>query len=753
VEAFINNGFISGDIDVGLSNAGTITSLTNEVDGLITGTTYGMYNNNIIETINNSGLIGGTTRGLGNSGRITSLTNEVGGFITGNVYGIDNQSGGVIETISNSGAISSVTHTGLLNSGTITSLTNEVGGFITGDAVGISNQSGGVIETISNSGTISGALAAIYLDGNSTLTNFTNAGIIAGSIDSRISTALTINGGSGTIFGILTDYSGGIGTADIGSIASTSDVIFASGNQLLNSNIVATGFTVSNNAVLQLNNPITITGNYTQSKDATLLLGVSNAPIFNGDMTDTGYGRLVVYGDVTIQTGSTITLKSQGYSFAEGQRYVVISSNGANTNYNESALNYSATGYSVTGSVQTDTNNANYSNLVLTLGTNAPNNHATNSNAASALGGLFNYSGNDAALLAVFNPAAALNSAASANRAGVQLSSAAITGAATKAVDAATQALGNVVTSHLDGIRLASSGDSGIATGERSADIGVWGQVFGGKASQGLRDNVSGFHANYRGLLIGADGLVSDQVRAGGLISATKTSVANDDDNTSSSATVNSYGLTAYATYAGKPWYVNVMAGVMKQEYSTVRNISYPGFAGVAAGSFNGHQYITSVQAGYPLNLDAWLSNTTLTPIAGLSYSTLRQNGYTETGGNGAALAVGAMTSNSLTSELGAKLERIDDISYGKLLTSVQLGWRHEYKDNIFQTGARFVADSTGATTFTTKGASPVSNLGVLNLGVTLVQRGNLSLTGKYTLEAGGGYIAHTGSVQARLQF
>jgi outer membrane autotransporter protein len=727
ITMFNNDGTIASSIAVVNQSSGVITSLNNNSGSTITGNSGGIYNNSTISTLNNDGYIHGNNRAIYNSG-------------------------GLISRLTNNGLISG--QLGIINdSGRINTLTNNNGGSIIGTNYGIGNA--GNIGTLTNNGFISGGLAAIYLVSGSTLGYFTNTGTIAGTILNESSNILVINGSNGTIFGTLTGYSGGIAASDIGNIISTSNLSFGSGNQLLNDNITVNSGsgTVTNAGVLELINPVTITGNYLQKANASLLIGVTSGAIVNGNLTDIGYGRLVVNGNAIITSGSTITLTSLGYSLAQGQRYVVIAASGSGTNYNASNLIYSASGYIVTGTVQTDSSNSAYSDLVLTLGGTTPRNGATTSNAISALGGLFKYGGTDANLLAVFNPAAALATTASANQAGAKLSPAALSNATVQAVNTANQAVTNVVISHVDGLRLAQSGASGIATGERHADIALWGQIFGGHASQDLRDNVSGYHANYRGLLIGADGLVSDTVRAGGLISAAKTTLASDDDNTGSSADINNYGFTAYATYTGTPWYVHVTAGVSRQQYNTVRAISYTGFSGTTNGSFHGSQYLSSVQAGYPLQLNTWLPGATLTPIAGLSYSTLRQNGYTETGGNGAALAVNAATSNSLKSELGAKLESAFDIAYGKLLPSVQLGWRHEYRSDATQTAASFAADSTGSTAFVTQSSTPVANTAVLNLGLTLAQSNNLSLTGKYTLESGGGYTAQTGSVQVRWQY
>ena len=292
-----------------------------------------------------------------------------------------------------------------------------------------------------------------------------------------------------------------------------------------------------------------------------------------------------------------------------------------------------------------------------------------------------------------------------------------------------------------------------MATGERAYDVGLWGQVFGGHTAQSARQNVSGYGANYGGLLLAGDALVDDQLRAGAMFSYGRTSLSGADDNTGSSASVNNYGVHGYAGYSGDPWYVNVMAGVTRQQYSTTRNVNYTGFSGVANGSFNGLQYSSSVQAGYPLNVEQWLPGVTLTPLAGLSYSVVRQNGYTESGGNGAALVVDAASTSSLKSELAMRLESSVDSAYGKLMPLAQLGWRHEYHDSRLQSSASFAADTTGTSSFVTQSATPIRNTGTLVLGLTLLQSKNLKIATRYTLEAGSGYTDQAASLQLRWQY
>jgi outer membrane autotransporter protein len=356
--------------------------------------------------------------------------------------------------------------------------------------------------------------------------------------------------------------------------------------------------------------------------------------------------------------------------------------------------------------------------------------------------------GTNADMLSLFNPAAALSSTGEANRAGAQLSPAASTTAAIQSAQVSTQTVVNLTTSHIDTLRTAQVA-SGVSTGERADDIALWGQFFGGQANQGNRAGASGYRAGYSGLLIGADTALNDQWRLGGVFSYADTSVNSGGDNTGSSAHIKSYGLTGYGGYTAETWYLNLSGGIVRQKYNTQRSVGFTGFSGNAAGQFDGTQYVASVQAGYPIKLDAM---TTLTPIAGLTYSRMTQDAYTETG-SVAALYVNSSGTSSLKSDLGAKLERTFKTSYGEFTPSAQLSWRHEYRDTSVQSVANFAADTSGATSFTTQGAAANTNTGVLVLGATLARSQNLILAAHYTLEAARGYTAQTADVRLRYQF
>lgn len=742
ISNILNYAMIGGG-SAAISNSGTIDSVNNS--GTISGTSFGITNSHTIGSIANSQAIFGHDAGINNNGgSIGSITNDAGATIAGDNYGIYNYASSSIGGISNSGVISA--DTGLDNDGSLLSLGNS--GTITG-VYGIYNS--GTIWTLTNSGLIQGSSNAIFTSG--AISSFINTGTIAGTIENTSSTVLAIAGGTGTIVGTLTGGSGGITASDIGKIVSRGDLNL-SGNQLLNDNIsINSGSgTVANAGNLQVNNILTITGSYDQGAGASLIIGVSSlADLSHGNILDSGYGRLVVSGNVSLDHSGVI-LSPSGYSFAQGQRYVVVASQGSISAVDAT---YAATGYSyaVTGTVSTDTSDASYSDLILTLGGAAgsrPVNNASNGNAARMLGALFNYSGTDAALLDVFNPAAALNTADSANRAGAQLSPAATANAVISASSAAFTAVQAAASSRLDTLRSAeASASSGVSSGESSLAPALWGRFFGGQANQGQRDGISGYHASYGGFMLGSDVQIHPDWRVGGLFSLAKTNLGNDGDNSASSASVNAYGLSAYAGYDGHPWYLDLTAGVARQLYSTRRAINYAGFSGTAYGDFKGLLYTTTAQAGYPLQV----AGLTLTPLAGLSYSALRQDGYSESGGNGAALSINGSSHISFKGQLGAKLERSFMSSYGELRPFVQLGWNHEFRDTPLTTTGVFAADNTGTTAFATAGPNPQRNTAQLSLGAALLRTGNLTLSARYTLEGARGYTAQTGDVTLRWQY
>jgi len=840
VDTFINNGTLEsmpgsysifGFNNTGtLSNAGTIGTLTNTADGKIVG----------YRGINNLGTIDNLT----NAGLIASVNNENGMYV-GQKSAIYNS--GTIGTLHNTGTIEGSSY-GIINSGTLGTLENN-GTITANDTAVYNNSSNSKIGTIVNNGDISGNWSGIYIwnynnQGNNEIVNngqlsgggyalfvngnnsdtvtLTNTGTVTGDIYSTSSTPLTINGG--TTMGTLTGLDGAMSTI------TASNVTFGNGALLLNDNIstfssipeyglmslqmsdevdITPGIVLNEAASLQVNNSINIMGDYHQNAAATLISGVSDLAVAGGDLlADTGYGRLNVSGNATIDAGSSINLLRTGntYQFAEGQRYVVINAAGTQTDYHADQLNYKALGYhgTVNGTVYED---AQSKALVLTLGAEpvtpdpvepqpepqpeptpevtppvvtepevvppvvttpeqptqpAPSEpapaqpgkrgYATIPAATASLGGLASYSGiASPELLNLYNASLAIEGKKEANRVGERLSTSQNLNTSSAAT-VATSTAQAVVGAHIDAVRNPqASGVSGVATGDDYANNWiVWGQPFGGYARQDSSDDVSGYSAKFGGLIIGADRALGDAWRLGAALNYSNTSVHGKDNLSGNNSTADNYGVIGYAGYTGNPWYLNLSAGLNRQNYSSVRRADFTGFSGAAHGKFNGQSVTLQGEFGYPIALPA---DVILTPLAGLTYGYQHVDGYSETGGNGMALDVSSTHSQSVVSDIGARIEKTFATGLGNLTPFAQVSWIHQYDNRQVSSHATYAADAIGETSFITKGASPVEDMAGVAIGSTLYDANNLSFDARYDLQAGDRYQAHTFSLRLRKSF
>jgi hypothetical protein len=222
ISALTNKGTIRGF--TGVNNqltTSTIRTLTNS--GELRGRYAGVFNNGLIATLTNIGNITAHTGVFNNGGTITTLTNS-GRINSGRSdgYGVDNF--GTIVTLTNTGTIRG-SLAGVDNnfSGTITTLTNA--GTISYAAYGVDNSFSNTIATLTNTGTISGNLTGVSNFG--AITTLTNPGTISGNetgvtnfFESMITTFAnsgTIRGGNGAGGGGVA-FEGGAGVFNLGTV-------------------------------------------------------------------------------------------------------------------------------------------------------------------------------------------------------------------------------------------------------------------------------------------------------------------------------------------------------------------------------------------------------------------------------------------------------------------------------------------------------------------------------------------------------
>ncbi|WP_406549466.1 autotransporter domain-containing protein [Cronobacter malonaticus] len=791
-------------------STGVIKSLTN--DGKINGAYFGVYNIGQIDTLVNNGDIIGSVVGLFSrnyGSNVTSASTIINkGTISGSygIYMANYNTQTAPATLVNSGTVTGTTWGIYIegNNGASNIITNN--GTITSNNYAIFSQSNnGSTLSVNNNGIIEGNITSSGDASLEFIGGTDKQGVLTGAREVMNIASIGDEATSSSVGTVGTISSAGDVIFRSGAMLLNDNILTGNAIQYgLTSQATSSPGTVLNEAAqLQVNAPIAITGNYHQNAGAALILGASDTASATGDIAqDTGYGRLNVTGSATVDQGSTVSLTRTGntYKFAPGQRYVVINASSNGTNYNADKLAYKAVGYDglVTGSTYVDETN---SALVVTLQkaptppvvtppvvekppvdstppvvekppvvtppvvkppvgkppvvvtppappVNKPG--PTTPNATSSLNGLAHYSGISPQLLELYNASLAIEGTNEANRVGERLSTSQNISVSTASGVATSTAMG-VVGNHLDTIRTPqTAGLSGVSTGDGYSDWIVWAQPYGGYARQDSTTDVSGYSAKFGGLLFGADRTVADDWRVGAALNYSNTSVHGKDNLSGNNSTANNYGVIGYAGYSGDPWFMNLSAALTRQNYDTVRRADFTGFSGTANGKFNGQSVTLQSEFGYPFTLPA---DVILTPMAGLTYGYQHVDGYKESGGNGMALDVGSSHTQSVISDLGARIEKGFDTGFGRLTPFAQVSWIHEYDNRRTSNTATYAADTVGETQFTTKGAAPVKDMAGVSLGSTLFNANDLSVDARYDLQAGERYQAHTFSVRLNKSF
>lgn len=629
---------------------------------------------------------------------------------------------------------------------------------------------GGITIT---SGTRTAAMtAAAGIDGT---TSVTTAG--GGNVN------LTYDGAGDRSIGAV-DVTDTTGTETL-TVANTSGTVTFTGNLggtstidqfTINANAAASMGALTNKLTAITNSgTLTLTGNmnntagtgtWANNDGSTLALGTANAThgggvTFGSTSTTTltiggnTSGRITTTGAATFTAGATVTPSiASGISVRNGEKFILIDGGAAATvgaitigSGNGILLNYAAR--AGTGDDGTDRyGTAISANDVILVAT--VNSVTGVSGASSAISGaaenLATYSGTDTKLVDLSRALQGLGTAGEMKSAAEQLAPAETSGGNSQgAMQATSQVLGIIETRTAE-VRTAHSGRAGVASGEAARGMGVWGQVFGFAGSQGAKDGINGYDAETFGAAVGMDFKVADAVRLGVAGSYANTDVSGKNSNSGNLTDIDSYQLTLYGSYEGAPWYVNGALAGSYHNFDQRRQVSFVGINDMAKADYAGWQGTAEVDGGYPISV----GKAVVTPVAGVAFSRLQLDGYTETGSTGAPLRVQSRDLDSLKSTLGVKVASTFVQDSVKLTPELRASWVHEYMSDAVATTAAFAG---GGSTFTTTGQKPASDALVLGVGLAVATVDSVTVSANYDLEMKDKYYGHTGLLQVRADF
>lgn len=192
-----------------------------------------------------------------------------------------------------------------------------------------------------------------------------------------------------------------------------------------------------------------------------------------------------------------------------------------------------------------------------------------------------------------------------------------------------------------------------------------------------------------------------------------------DLDTLGSTSKINTWLLGVYGTYYRQNWFVNGAFVYGRNSYDNNR---------IALGTSNtsspkGDQYAVQGSVGVDLRYGLWI----VTPELGAQYTTVRVDGFTETGA--AALAVESDKANSFRSSLGARFRYEWQTAWGLVTPEWRASWQHEFLDKERDIRASFVDQSLPGT-FATTAAGSGTDFGIVGTGLSanLAERTQMSL-------------------------
>jgi len=674
-------------------------------------------------TLTNAGTISDTNAkagyGVALAGAAT-VTNQAGGAISG-FTGLEAGLGAL--SLTNAGSITGTGGDGVAAAGGAT-VDNQAGGAISGATVGLYVLGG---ATVTNAGSIGGGTDAIVFagPGANTLTLDTGSvlsGDVIGSTDAAATNALVLQGAgeaddSFVNFGSLTAKATGPwvlgGASAFGAVEVDSGMLVIDG-------ALAAGATTVNGGNLQVGDaghagatlvsPVTVNAGGVLSGHGTVVGDVSN----NGGTVAPGgsVGTLTIAGDYTQSPAGTLAIE---LTSAGSSRLVVTGA----AHLAGTLLFDPISGVFRKGQVFDFLDAGAVDGAFSTITFDGPQIFAVSqvgdSFLATATVGNFALQGgtaNQRALVAAFNNYPV----------GVSdfdpLASAIIAMPAGAAQNQVVNELGSEISPDLmSATRTTVRGLLGDFTeqlasrqgaGEGGSADPVWLQGIGRFGSTSSDGNAHGFSDSSGGV---AGGVQHDfgSLTAGGAVSWQQTWLSLN--GLPQSGNVSDTSLGVYGEERAGTLFVDLGGLAGFQHGAVKRLIAAPGVAArQASGDFDGLSYGIVGRVGDRIAISGgW----TLEPRAGLAWTRIEQDSYSEAGAGGADLDIAPTQQESVQSLVGLRVAKALATGFSG---EASLDWAHEFDDLTPRVGESF-SGVTG-TDFTMAGVNPGRDAAVLRAGV-----------------------------------
>ena len=254
--------------------------------------------------------------------------------------------------------------------------------------------------------------------------------------------------------------------------------------------------------------------------------------------------------------------------------------------------------------------------------------------------------------------------------------------------------------------------------------------------------NVPHFDDNTASVVLGADYRLTPSFLVGLTTGYAHTDVTLD--HVGSSATVDSYSPGLYASYANHGWYANLSGSYLHNAYTQSRVIGFLGQTATSAPE--GNEGVANVDGGY----DFHFGSLTCGPLAGIQYTHLSVDGYSESG-SAANLVVNDDESDSLRSRLGGSISYAFSKRGVVITPHLDASWQHEFLDQDRGISSQF---GFGGGSFKLRVPYPDRDSALVDAGTSADLNRMVSLFADYMIQAGqGNYFGQSVQAGVKLAF
>ncbi|MES2050441.1 MAG: autotransporter domain-containing protein [Pseudomonadota bacterium] len=246
---------------------------------------------------------------------------------------------------------------------------------------------------------------------------------------------------------------------------------------------------------------------------------------------------------------------------------------------------------------------------------------------------------------------------------------------------------------------------------------GFWLRGSGGYQNTSGDGNAAASKLRSGGLSAGFDTELREGLVVGAAISSGTSRLSFDNNDSGKSRGT---ALAVYGSYASGPWAFKGSASLAWNNNHMDRAVTVGALSRTASSDFDSHTLSAYGEATYSLPMNGgW----TLQPLAALSLSRDKANGFTETGAGALNLQVAGQTITSTKSLLGAKAS----VDTGSVRLEPRVIWAHEFGDLNTPMTAQFQG-AANASPFQVSGVALKRDTLIVGLGASGSLQKNVDL-------------------------